>query len=322
MTELPFPIRHVSVSALARILEAVAVHPHNDVAPIAEFAGVSEITASRVLPILTALELVALDEQSRYVCRIQGVRRGVDEQTARQMLRRALLSYRPFEAICVGLAVGEDSQTAVRRAKVLLEIRDSDAPKLDLLIGWAVDLEILRRDDNGISLAILPAAVGQPVEPVLSAEDVESEAKARLFIGLKLGSATYQALDEHERELLADSLVTFRKDPASAAEKTGQAIENYLRLLAEARGLSVDARKANGAGQLANLLVSKGLLHNHQQKLVEAVGTVRNAKAHHKDKKTLEPWKITETAAFGSLLMALAAIRSIHELLTNGGQIL
>ena len=74
----------------------------------------------------------------------------------------------------------------------------------------------------------------------------------------------------------------------------------------------------NGSGQLAALLVSKGLIHSHHQKVAEAVSTVRNATSHRKDKKTLAPWTITELGAFATLAQTLTAIRSIGEYTTNG----
>ena len=76
----------------------------------------------------------------------------------------------------------------------------------------------------------------------------------------------------------------------------------------------------SGAGQLANLLYTKGVIHNHQQKMVDATATIRNATAHRKDRKTLTPWELTAFGAFTALSMTLTTVRSIHMYITTGNQ--
>jgi len=62
------------------------------------------------------------------------------------------------------------------------------------------------------------------------------------------------------------------------------------------------------------------MILSHHVKLIESVSTVRNAKAHSKDKKTLTPWEITEFGAFWTCAGALVAIRSIFEFTRGGAQ--
>jgi len=150
--------------------------------------------------------------------------------------------------------------------------------------------------------------------------DIESEAKARLFNARWLGRQVHNMLDEVDRQLLCDGLLKFRSDPRKSVDSTGQALEDFLREIATRNGHAAEAKKMNGAGQLAALLVSTGLIHSHHQKVAEAVSTVRNATSHWKDKKTLAPWTITEDGAFATLVQTLTAIRSISEYTTNGRQ--
>ena len=154
----------------------------------------------------------------------------------------------------------------------------------------------------------------------LAPEDVESEAKARLFNARRLGRDVHDLLDETDRSLLADSLLKHASDPRASVSASGQAIEDFLRHVADDRGLGSEARKKSGAGQLANLLYTNGVIHNHQQKLVDAAATTRNATAHRKDKKTLAPWELTPFGAFSALAMTLTAIRSIYMYVNDGSQ--
>ena len=242
----------------------------------------------------------------------------MDTATAELILRRAVLAYRPIEAVCEGLAIGESLEDASRKALVVLGLSSADRPRLDIALRWAEELGIL---SNGtLTQAINPTAA--PCGPAFTAADVDSEAKARLYAATQLGRTTFEALDEHERRLLAQAVLEHSSDPRESVEKAGQALENYLRHLATIRGLDAEAKKCNGAGQLASLLVGKSVIHSNHHKLADSVGTFRNAKAHHKDKKTLTPWTITATGAVASVITALTVIRSIQEYVTTGGQTL
>lgn len=316
-------VASVSVSTLIRVLEAVSAQHVGNRDSVGRFAGIGNSTTTRALNSLQDLRLVAANGSSGYVCTNDKVKRGADEVLLRQVLRQALLRYRPFELICEGLALGESLDTSRRRASVLLNIDDNDQNKFDVLIKWAKDLEIVEEHDG--SKVVLAAAVDPQVQAeqdFLSSEDVESEVKARLYVAARLGRTVYNFIDESERELLSEALLNYRSNPSHSVEKSGQAIENFLRGIAGQQGFSQEARKLNGAGQLASMLVSKGVIHNHQQKLIEAASTVRNAKAHHKDKKTLTPWEITYVSSFLAVTSVLAVMYSIHQFIFEGKQIL
>ena len=278
-------------------------------------------TARKVLPSLLSLNLVK-QENGHYTSVSDEVRRGTDEETGKLFFRRALQSYRPFELLCEGLAFGEDVNEAIRKTSVLLNISESDRHKFDILIKWGTDIGILDKDNEEVGLSRELILDPEQDLGVININDLESEAKARFYNSRQLGRAVNNFLDEVDRRLLANALLSYMSNPSDSVEKSGQALEDFLRELAQKRGFSNEAKKANGAGQLANTLLQKGVIHSHQQKLVDAVSTLRNATAHHKDKKTLAPWTITELAAFTTFTTTLVAIRSIYGFVYEGRQTL
>jgi hypothetical protein len=313
-------IERVPVQTLAAFMEAVASHPTEDAAEISEFAGFSAKTGSRALPSLETLGVVVRDQNGAYRINVEGVRRGMGAEAAALVLRRALQGFRPFETLTEGLALGENEMTATRKAALLLDIDDRHVERLDVLLGWGADLGILSNGDSGYKLAaeLEPSAIDEVGG--VSSEDVESEAKARLYNAQRLGRHANNYLDEVDRQLLADALLEHETRPRKSVEDSGQALEDFLRELADDNDLAAAAKKTNGAGQLANLLYTNGLIHSHHQKLVDAVSTPRNATAHKKDKKTLAPWEITSLGAFSTHSMTLTVIRSIYEYTTNRKQ--
>jgi hypothetical protein len=310
----------VPIETLSAFMEAVASHPTDDAADIARFAGFSAKTGSRALPSLETLGVVQRDANGIYRINAEGVARGMSDQTAALVLRRALQGFRPFEMLAEGLALGEDSATAARKAALSLDIDGRHTDRLDVLLGWGTELGILTNDEAGYKLAqeLQSRTVGEVGG--ISAEEVESEARARLYNARRLGRDANNYLDEVDRQLLVDALLEHERNPRKSVEDSGQALEDFLREFASDSGLATEAKKANGAGQLANLLCTRGMVHSHHQKLADAVSTPRNATAHKKDKKTLTPWEITPFGALSTHSMALTVIRSIYEYTANGKQ--
>jgi Mn-dependent DtxR family transcriptional regulator len=313
-------IAEVSISTLGAFLEACAAHPTADLTELGEFAGFSHSTAKKAIPSLESLALVRRDESGRYVVKADGVRRGMDTASREQVLRRALLSYRPFEMLVEGLALGEQVDEAARKALRILGLPQTEMPRIKIMLKWAADLGVVEQANGGVVLRAEFSPTETEMMGVLSAEDVESEAKALLFNARRLGRDAANFLDETDRSLLADALLSYMTDPRKSIDASGQALEDFLREVADDRGLAANAKKANGASQVANVLYSNGVIANHHMKMVEAAATMRNATAHRKDKKTLKPWELTPAGAFAALAMTLTAIRSIHHFNQNGRQ--
>lgn len=310
-----------SLPTLYEVLRAVAVHPAAGIDAVARSAGLGRSTTGRALSSLVAIGLIARDGRGALNCTATEVTRAADDATLASIVRRALLAYRPLESLFEGLALGETMNHALRKTAVHLGLDAREIERLATAVKWAEELGIVEREDGALRLAATVVPAGSPA-PVLLRADVDSEAKARLFIATRLGRDVFDHLDESNRQLIAGSLLDVETDAPRAVERCGQALENYLREIAVATGFGNEAKALNGAGQLANLLVSKSLIHPHHQKLVDSVSTFRNAKAHHKDKKTLVAWTITADAAAAAVATALVAVRSIHVWVNGGTQTL
>jgi hypothetical protein len=312
----------VPIDTIALFLEASAVHPNADQAGVAAFAGRSISTAKKALPVLEELGLVARKPDGSYLCGAHGVTRGISNGAVRQILRGGILGYRPFELLMVGINLGESVSDAVRKTCLLSKIDFSEAPKFDILVRWATDLKILRQAGNGFELAPeIKVAPGEELA-IISTQDLESKAKARLYIATKTGRDVYNFLDEIDKTLLVEAALEYRMKPRDSVEHSGQALEDFLRDLALAKGLAAEAKKCNGAGQLASILVSKSIIHTHHQHFIDGLGAARNATAHRKDKKTLVQWNFTDVGAFWAFCGVLAVITSVYLYVYEGKQII
>ena len=310
----------VPVPTMCAFLEASAVHATSDLTELAEFAGFSPSTAKRAVPSLETLGLLRRSDSSGYKPVAEGLRRGMSADAMQQVMRRSLLSFRGFELLLEGLALEEPVDVAVRKTLLLLGRPQSESTKLRILLRWGKEVELLAEENDGFHLVreLTPSALEAPGS--LSTDDLSSEAKARLFNARRLGREANNRLDQTDRDLLADALIHAESDPRKAVDAAGQALEDFLRELARDHGVEAKAKKLNGSGQLATMLVTEGRLHSHHQKMVEASSTMRNATAHRKDKKTLTPWEMTAGGAFSAHAITLTAIRSIHYFDTNGSQ--
>jgi hypothetical protein len=313
-------IYDVPINTALSFLEATAANPEADMGGISSFAGLSIYTARKAMPVLEELKLVRKGADGGYTCAIDGVRRGLPTEAARQIFRQALLAYRPFDLLTEGINLGEPLPEAARKSCLLLGLEPTDAAGFKVLVKWAKELDILRTSAAGVELA--PEMKAPPGEElaIISTSDLESEVKARLYISGKLGRDIFNFLDEVDRKLLIDAALEYRSKPRDSVEHSGQALEDFLRDLAKLKGHEGEAKKCNGMGQLASLLASKGLVHTHHQHFIDGVGAARNATTHRKDKKTLVPWQFTDLGAFWALSGALAVIRSIYLYVHEGKQ--
>jgi hypothetical protein len=303
----------VSVRALCSLLEATAANADASQEAITKFSGYGKRTAREALSSLVTLNLVERNKDGSYRASGNGISRGMGEEALRATVAAALFSYRPFEAICEGLAYKEGADEAVTRAAVKLGLGPQEESRLPILLKWGADLGLVTSVDGRWELSKTVGRDAQEGLSLVSPEDVESEAKARLFIARRLGEDAYDFLDPADRRLLASSLVEVLTDPSQAVEDASQALEDYLREVCNDRRQSDKAKKLNGPSQLASMMLAEGLIHGHHSKFIDSVSAVRAAKAHGKDKRTLAPWSITEHGAFAATMMTLTAIRSVHE---------
>lgn len=312
-------LRRVPPATLRSVLRGCAIHKSASTEEIARSCGMGEETAVKALLVLSDMGLVSGDSSS-WTCVRPDLNRSSDDATVDEAMRDALLAYRPFESICEGLVVGESFGQAARHTAVALGLGSREEANLGLLKQWGTELGILTGTEPVALSPDLRAAVeALAANPVAG---VSSNAEARLYVSSALGRDAFDQLDEVDRSLLARAVTECDGDPSTSVEASGQALEDYLRELCGSNGLAQDAAKVNGAGQLGGLLRQNNLIHPHHVKLIDSASTLRNAKAHKKDKQTVTPWTITPLGARTAFGMAVLAIESIHDWVSNGRQIL
>jgi hypothetical protein len=311
--------KRVPLSTLREVLRACAIHSSADTNAIARACGVSPTTVSKAMLVLHEFGLVEGDA-SGWTCSGSNVDRSSGDGAVDGVIKDALLAYRPFESVCEGLIAGECFQQAGRHAAVMFDFDARGEQNVELLHQWGVELGILNDDDP----ATLNADLMQAVESLAATPvgDVTSAAETRLYVSTVLGRVAFDELDEIDRGLLSTAVMECDINPAASVEASGQALEDQLRELCIAKGLSLEARKMNGAGQLAGLLRQHDVIHPHHMKLVDSASMLRNAKAHKKDKQTVTPWSISPLGARTAFGTTALALRSIHDWVSKGRQTL
>lgn len=312
-------LKRVPPATLRSVLRSCAIHKDASTEAIARSCGAGETTVAKALLVLSELGLVSGDP-SGWACVRPNLNRSSNDAAADAAIRDALLAYRPFESICEGLILGETFKESVRHAAVAVGIDARGEANLSLLKQWGIEFGILT-DSEPVTLDsdLLGAVEALAAMPVAS---VSSSAEARLYVSTVLGRDAFDELDEVDRGLLARAVTECDSDSPASVEASGQALEDYLREVCGANGLAQEAAKLNGAGQLGALLRQHNLIHPHHLKLIDSASTLRNAKAHKKDKQTVTPWTITSIGARTAFGTAILAIKSIHDRISNGRQIL
>ena len=311
--------KRVPVSTLRSVLRCCVVHSDADTPAIARSCGIGMATVSKALVVLAEFGLTRGDV-SGWRCASSGLVRSSTDEEVDNAIRDALLAYRPFEAICEGLAVGEDLSQAIRHAAVAHNLDGAAEANLSIFVKWGTELSVLT-DSTPTRLS---ASLQSSVESLaaLPVAAVSSTAEIRLYISTLLGRDAFDELDEVDRGLLVSAVNTCDSDPPGSVEASGQALEDYLRELCASQGLGADASKLSGAGQLSGLLRNRDVIHPHHVKLIDAASMLRNAKVHKKDRATVAPWLITSLGARTAFGASTLAIRSIHDWVSKGRQTL
>lgn len=323
MSEFKIPKISVSTESLFSILEAIAVRPSLRIEDHSAYSGLSESTTRRCITILQELDLVDYNDKKGYYYTGDSLARDVPLQHKKAVIQKALIAYRPFEVFCEGLAYGESSDESFRKTASLLDLESADTKTHDFLIDIGIKFEILEFDsESEISIKKIDTISINKIPNLINPEDILSEVSARLYLAKRLGREPFNFLDEKERQLLASGLVDFPSNPQQSIDKVGQALENFLREIAFDNNLGKEAQKKNGITQLATFLYTENVIHVHHMNIAQASGTIRNAEAHNKDKKTMTPWQFSNTGAFLSINLALVLIKSIFEYIYKARQLI
>ena len=186
MSNFRIRVEPTSVATLLRVLEATASHRDASPDQLADFSGLGKSTLSRALTNLQTLGLVTKSERGGFSCTDPGMKRGLNDTAAMDIVRRALISYRPFEAVCEGLALGESYHEAARKAGSLLGIATGELKKLEIVFRWAIDLGLVSTEAGSFKLAASIHPTGAVEETVLPSDATHSVAQARLYLASAL----------------------------------------------------------------------------------------------------------------------------------------
>ncbi len=312
----PNKLERVPETTLVTVLAAIVAGPSKE-RVIEQYTDLGTKTVQRSLRLLLYLGLIQKVGDSYSVDGVVMSAKGTSDLSLR--MRDALLSSAPFLAVLDQIVQGEAIAGAIRKVAALSGNRTEDCDFINVLIKLAEDLGVVRSESGAYVVTDAYAPAKTPLESVMSSESGASEAKARLTIAKELGPTVFSFLDEIDRHLLTDAMVLQHPQPSKACEKAGQALEDFLRHVADQKGFGSEAGKMNGASQVAQLLVGKGVIVDKHLKLIDMVGALRNTTAHKKDKSTLKPWKVSPLAAASSVACTLTIIRALYGYAFEGG---
>ena len=312
---------------LSAIIESVAAGPTSDYSEINAYSRQPSSHTDKIsdaIKILLSLDIFDVDENNIVSCKDDRATQGVRHETCKLMLRDALFISPPIVVFFENLIFGDSWDLAYRRA-TMRPIRFSLKQKKTFayFIELAKQLQIFEKDESGnwsLAKDIDAPAQDAIVEETLSTAD--SVVKCRLLVARQLRESANDYLSDREHELLAKAYLNHHINPEEAIEAAANGLENFLRHVAKDKGLEDKAPKHNSSGQLATMLRTKEVIHDHHKNLITACQPARNANIHDKDKHTLELWEVTPLAALSAVTTTLTAIRSIHAFVFENKQLL
>lgn len=320
-------IYNPNLEYLSAIIESVAASPTNDYSEIDAYSRqpsgyTPEI--SDAIDILLALDIFDVDENKTVSCKDGRATQGMRHETCKLILREALLISPPLVVFFKNLTLGDSWSLAYRRATrrpIMMSYKQQRT--FECFIKFAKQLQIFEKNESSnwsLAKDIDAPAQDAIIEETLSTAD--SVVSARLLVTRQLEESANEYLDDHDQNLLAKAYLNHHSNPEEAIKTAAKGLENFLRHVAKDKGLEDRAPKHNGSGQLATMLRTKEVIHDHHKNLIMACQPARNADIHDKDKHTLVPWKVTPLAALATITTVLTAIRSIHAYVFEQRQIL
>jgi hypothetical protein len=133
------------LDALFPVLDAVAWVQMPDVAQIAQFAGIDNRTAGKVLKNAVTIGVVERVHDSGFTLRVAYPHKATDDQK-RAVVREALVKMPLLESVRQFLKLGDKIEDALRKAATVAGIRNFDPAALTPLLKWAQQLDALKPD--------------------------------------------------------------------------------------------------------------------------------------------------------------------------------
>jgi hypothetical protein len=305
-------LRSMSIDSALAVLNALSWTAPTRPSTLIKFSGKSPATVRRVLHNLQILGIVSDGDEGQQALTCSVPREDDGEQ--RRLLRAAVQDIPFFQRACQFLDLGESTEASLRKAAALADSQEMTFNEPGRLLSWAEELGIISKSGPAQYRVAgdIEVAKRNLVAPSVLPRDLDSEMAANLFISEQLGVEAFSFLDRQERLRLVDAFLNHADDPEQSCEDSGKTLENFLRLVANLRGVAV--QDCTGITQLADRLAGKNCLaiHPHHRSLCAAVAALRAASAHDRDKLTNHPWTKTAEVALACALLTLRIIRSVH----------
>ena len=141
----------VKIDRLFEVLDAVAWLENPTSKAIAQFAGISPATAGKLLKNARLIGLVETPDDTTYVLAQAYPYKGTVEQK-RAVVREALLRLPLIASVRQFMALGDDLQTAMRKAATVAGETNYDVKAVTPLITWATSEKVL---DLGVRVEAL-----------------------------------------------------------------------------------------------------------------------------------------------------------------------
>ena len=235
------------------------------------------------------------------------------------LFRSHLQKYPPFSKFFHFLRLGISPQEAGKRICAIYNIQRRSNNVTKILKKWGTDAGIFVRKGDTIGI-IEELTHITPSSLWLLLESLNNQLKAREYIFQILEDEVIETLEEPQLDDLVNAIVGIPEDPNISIQKAGKTLEDYLRIVAQYRGISL---KGSGISQIVDELrehkiiaskhvnILKGLEVFMEQNVLKGLGTFRNMAGHGIDKAENMRWQLSEELATTYILQCLLAIKSI-----------
>jgi len=280
-----------------------------DYTKISEGLGISPRKAREALK--AAEELKLLNISSKFV--------SASPEEQRLLFRKALQSFRPFiDFVFFLVEKGDAPDEAARKIKSLYNVERKPEDILWVFKKWGNFAEIFLNDTFKL-VDKLKNSKPSRISELLS--QMDNELKAKLWLEKVLGDARHYISNE-EYDSLTEAILHVQKNPRRSVQSAGEVLEDYLRKIANDRG--IDVNKKNGISQIAEELrkngviaskhipILKGLQVFLERDIFDGLAAFRNMAHHGKDKKDMKKWELSEELALTYVIQVVLCIKSLY----------
>lgn len=308
-------IRIAEVNA-RNIMEAVEAGWHMrtnggvSIKELTTYADTSQSTATRALTCAVQLGMME-QKDSKYITldKVSIIGKASQDDWS-AIFGRHLPNYKPFIMFVALISRGANAEEAARKVAVIYDLTLSPNAVRTTLTNWGIYAGALEKQkDQSLVIKIdTDQLEAEAIRNLLEA--MKNDIKARIYLNNKLGEEVYAYLPSEDLDFLVKSIRNYELDARESVDKGMKALESFLRLLCNDKG--INSTKCNGIGQLALELRSNSVITSKHVNIGQGLGAIRNAAEHSIDKETNQRWIINPDSAIESILVSLTYIRSVY----------